>query len=104
NVDVVGDRAQVALDLGGVGQGIERGGDNGGVTADGQQTVGLGEDADRRLLADAHEHGHPPGRGPDCGLEHEVALGFGQVRDFTGGPEHEDAVHAAGHEVVDEGG
>src|SRR5699024_12110636 len=25
-------------------------------------------------------------------------------RDFTGGPEHEDAVHPAGHEVVDEGG
>src|SRR5699024_5553279 len=41
NVDAVGDRAQVALDLGGVGQGIERSGDNGGVTADGQQTVGL---------------------------------------------------------------
>ena len=93
-----------ALNLGGIGQRIERRGHDGCVTADGQQTVGFGEDAGRRLLADAHEDGHPAGGGLDRGGEDEVALGVRQVRDLAGGPEHEDSVHTAGDEVVDEGG
>lgn len=97
-----GDHPEVLLDLRHVVEGVERGGDDDGVGAEfGGALAGL-HHAGGRQVGGTHEHGHAAGGAGDGATDDLVTLGVGQVRDLAGGTEHEQAVHAAVDQMIDD--
>ena len=99
-----GDIAEVVHRLWLAGAGVERGGDDDAVDAQGCCAFGVADDAIRGGVYHAGEDGEAAG-GDLYGVgEDAVSGGFVVEDDFAGGAEEEQAVDAAGDEMLDDAG